>query len=205
MSIAKDSWESLPRLARRLDTDARPICQCVYFVSMLSCWLPAFLVIPAVSGDWAGATEVLGWPLLAVADYRLVGLMPVLVSDASSAWISIGIRPTGVIAMGVQPTGVFAVGLAPIGVFSFGLVALGLWSFGYIAAGLVSSGIVSAGWLSVCGRLSLGWFALADHPGKGTAIGVYAWGNRVRGRRFESARSWEMLEAQMRQIDLARK
>ena len=201
MSIARDSWESLPRLARRLDTDARPIRQCVYFVSMLSCWLPAFLVIPAVSGDWAGSSEVLGWPLLAVADYKLVGLMPVLVSDAPSGWISIGIRPTGVIAMGVQPTGVFAVGLAPIGVFTLGLVALGLWSFGGVCAGFVSLGIVSAGWMSIGGRLSLGWYALADL----TAIGVYAWGDRVRGRRFERARSRELLEAQMRQIDLARK
>lgn len=94
---------------------------------------------------------------------------------------------------GCATNGVFAVGLAPIGVFTLGLVALGLWSFGCVSAGFVSSGIVSAGWMSIGGRLSLGWFALADLPGRGTAIGVYAWGNLVRGLRFERARSWETL------------
>ena len=161
---------------------------------MISFWLVMGLVWPTVGGNWAASVEVLGWPLLAVAEFELDGLMPVLASDASFGWISIGIRPAGVVALGVQPTGVVALGLAPLSVFSFGLVALGLWSWGCVVAGLVSLGTISAGWMSFGTIFSAGWFALADSPRKGRSIGVYAWGTRVHGLRLQRVLSQKMVE-----------
>lgn len=133
------------------------------------------------------SVHFLGWPLLAIADYDLVGSTLVLVGDEPRGWLSMGMRPTGVVAVGVQPTGVIAFGLFPVGVVSFGLIALGLFGVGGLAAGLISFGTVSAAWLSFASRLSIGWFAL----GMRAAIGVYAWGTRVRGLLYQGARSWE--------------
>lgn len=197
MSIPTKRGQGLPYLARRLDADAQRIRQRMFFASMISFWLVMCLVVSPAGGNWAASIEVLGWPLIAVAEFELDGLMPVLASDASFGWISIGIRPAGVVALGVQPTGFFAVGLAPIGVFSFGLVALGLWSWGCVVAGLVSLGTISAGWMSLGTRFAAGWFALADAPRKGRSIGVYAWGTRVSGLRFQSVRSRKMVEGRV--------
>ena len=185
MSISRRCQDDLPRLARRLDADAHRIRQRVFAAIVVPFWMAFGLFWAAVGGDWAASSEVLGWPLLAVADYEFVGLTPVLVGDEPHGWVSIGMRPTGLVALGLQPTGVIAVGLLPIGVLSLGLVALGLFPLGCIAAGLVSFGTVSAGWLSFGSRLSLGWFALWALPRKGTSIGAYAWGNRAHGLVFD--------------------
>ncbi len=195
MSISRRCQDDLPRLARRLDADAHRIRQRVFAAIVVPFWMAFGLFWAAVGGDWAASSEVLGWPLLAVADYEFVGLTPVLVGDEPHGWVSIGMRPTGLVALGLQPTGVIAVGLLPIGAVSVGVVALGLLPLGCVAAGLVSIGTVSAAWLSFGSRLSLGWFALGDGPRKGTSIGAYAWGNRAHGLLFEKRRLREALDA----------
>ena len=194
MSISRRCQQDLPRLARRLDGAN---AQWIYSRAFRYVGLCILLVCPWVSIGSLESVHVLGWPLLAVADYELVGLRPVLVGDEPCGWISVGMRPTGLVALGLQPTGVFAVGLLPIGVLSLGLVALGLFPLGCIAAGFVSFGTVSAGWLSFGSRLSLGWFALWALPRKGTSIGVYAWGNRAHGLVFDKRRSWELPPSQL--------
>lgn len=197
MSISRRCQDDLPRLARRLDADAHRIRQRVFGAIVVPFFMAFGLFWLAVGGDWAASSEVLGWPLLAVADYELVGLRPVLVGDEPCGWISVGMRPTGLVALGLQPTGVIAVGLLPIGAVSVGVVALGLLPLGCVTAGLVSIGTVSAAWLSFGSRLSLGWFALGDGLRKGTSIGAYAWGNRARGLLFEKRRLREALDARL--------
>ena len=170
--LLRRSQDDLPRLARQLEGNAERIRH--RLVVAVMCF--SALAMGTMGGDWATSIEFLGWPLVSVVDYELAGMMPVLVEDASSAWISIGIRPTGLVAVGAQPTGIFALGLVPIGVVPVGSVALGLAPIGSI----------SVGWLSFGRWVSAGWYALADLPGRGIAIGAFAWGGRTRGLLYEA-------------------
>lgn len=184
--LLRRSQDDLPRLAQRLEGNAERIRQRLHAVVICSLWSALAPAIAISSGsNWATSIEFLGWPLVSVVDYELAGMMPVLGEDASSAWISVGIRPTGLVAIGAQPTGVFAVGLVPIGVVPVGAVALGVFAIGGVAVGLAPIGSISAGWLSFGRRVSAGWYALGDLPGRGISIGAYAWGSRTRGLLYE--------------------